>query len=254
MLTFDLTYFPTQRGPYNFDVPGGYPGYSAGADVDIDGNVILNDPESRWAGVMRYMPNTDFEANNYEFVEFWLLNPFLEKPDGSGHDPDEEGFLTFHLGNVSEDIMYDNLQFFENTIPVEEGNIPTRETSWGRVSLGIPKNDGFDTEGQALQDLGLDGLDNVAEKIKFQSYLESFPGEPVALNQDPSADDYAYFNDFDVFEDSDNILTRYSRFNNPEGNSPDISGEQRFTRGNPKPDKEDLNNNRSLDQGESFYE
>lgn len=254
LLTFDLTYFPTQRGPYNFDVPGGYPGYSAGADVDIDGNVILNDPESRWAGVMRYMPNTDFEANNYEFVEFWLLNPFLEKPDGSGHDPDEEGFLTFHLGNVSEDIMYDNLQFFENTIPVEEGNIPTRETSWGRVSLGIPKNDGFDTEGQALQDLGLDGLDNVAEKIKFQSYLESFPGEPVALNQDPSADDYAYFNDFDVFEDSDNILTRYSRFNNPEGNSPDISGEQRFTRGNPKPDKEDLNNNRSLDQGESFYE
>lgn len=255
LLTFDLSYFPTQRGPYNFDIPnGGYPGYSAGVTTDNQGNVILNEPETRWAGVMRYMPNSDFEANNYEYIEFWLLNPFLEKPDGSGHDPDEEGFLTFHLGNVSEDVMYDNLQFFENTVPTENLDIPTRETAWGEVSLGIPKNDGFDTEGQQEQDLGFDGLDNAGERTKFQDYLQLFPDQPVALNQDPSGDDYAYFNDFTVFEETDNILTRYSKFNNPEGNSPDISGEQRFTRGNPRPDKEDLNNNRSLDQGESFYE
>lgn len=257
LLTFDLTYFPTQRGPYNFDVPDGYPGYSSGAGVDLDGNVVLNNPEERWAGIMRYMPNNDFEANNYEFIEFWLLNPFLEKPDGSGHESDEEGFLTFHLGNVSEDIMFDNLQFFENTIPTEATNLPTRETAWGRVSLGIPKNDGFDTEGQREQDLGLDGLDNSGEAFQFQSYLEEYNnrfGQPQNLNADPSGDDYVYFNNFDVYQDSDNILTRYSRFNNPEGNSPDISGQQQFTRGNPRPDKEDLNNNRSLDQGESFYE
>ncbi len=256
LLTFDLTYDPTARGPYNFDRPnGGYPGFSFGVSVDdITGEVILDNPESRWGGIMRYMPNSDFEANNYEFIEFWLLNPFLEKPDSTGHLPNETGFLTFHLGNVSEDIMKDNLQFFENTIPTDDINIPTRDTEWGRVSLGIPKNDGFDTEGQALQDLGFDGLDNDNERIRFQDYLNEFNTQPVALFEDPSGDDYAYFNDFSKFEESDNILKRYSKFNNPQGNSPDISGSQRFVRGNPKPDKEDLNNNRSLDQGESFYE
>ena len=256
LITFDLTYNPDQRGPYNFDIPGGYPGISAGARA-VDDEIVLDDPESRWAGVMRYMPNSDFEATNYQFIEFWMLNPFLEKPDGTGHDIDESGFLTFHLGNVSEDIMYDNLQFFENSVPTSEESIPSRETAWGDVPLAIPNNDGFDAIGQQEQDLGLDGLDNENERRKFQDYIEAFEqdfGQVQSINIDPSADDYAYFNDFEVFEESDNILKRYSRFNNPEGNSPDISGENRFVRGNPKPDKEDLNNNRSLDQGESYYE
>ncbi len=255
LLTFDLTYMPDQRGPYNFDPPEGFGTLSRGSELNADGDdVRLKDPETRWAGVMRYMPNSDFEANNYEFVEFWLLNPFLEKPDGSGHLPDEEGFITFHLGNVSEDILADNLQFFENSLAPDSIEIPTKETSWGRVSLSVPKNDGFDRDGQQDQDLGLDGLDLEGERNKYQDYLNKFPGQPTRLNNDPSADDYAYFNDFDEFEQSDNILTRYSKFNNPEGNSPDVSGEDRFVRGNPRPDKEDLNNNRSLDQGESFYE
>lgn len=257
LLTFDLTYQPTKRGPYNFDGGQPIPGLTSGAFINDEEEVELNDPESRWAGIMRYMPNSDFEASNYQFIEFWMLNPFMTKPDGSGHDADESGFLTFHLGNVSEDIMFDNLQFFENTIPIDDEDLPTEETAWGRVSLGIPKNDGFDVEGQAEQDLGLDGLDNVQEAIKFQDYLTSFGSQPRELFNDPSGDDYVYFNDFDSpngFDQNDDILTRYSKFNNPEGNSPDVSNQDRFTRGNPRPDKEDLNNNRSLDQGESFYE
>ncbi|NNE14824.1 MAG: cell surface protein SprA [Saprospiraceae bacterium] len=257
LLTFDLTYNPTQRGPYNFDDADGFPGYTAGADVDDQGNVILRNPEDRWAGIMRYMSNSDFEASNYQFIEFWMLNPYLQKPDNSGHNPEDDGFLTFHLGNVSEDILRDNLQFYENTLPVGDEPVPTRDKAFGRVSLGIPKNDGFDNEGQQEQDLGLDGLDDTAERIKFQEYIESFGTDPQALKNDPSGDNYVYFNDFELpdgFNQDDDILTRYSKFNNPQGNSPDLSDATAFVRGNSKPDKEDLNNNRSLDQGESFYE
>lgn len=258
LFTFDMTYMPTERGPYNFDPVGGYPEIgSAGIELSPDQtDVVLKDPESRWAGIMRYMPNSDFEANNYEFIEFWLLNPFLEKPDGSGHEPDEQGFLTFHLGNISEDILQDNLQFFENSLSTADSiEIPIIETNWGKVPQVVPKNDGFVREAQDRQDLGLDGLNNNEEKIKFQDYLNSIPGQPQAVFNDPSNDDYCYFNDFDMcYSASDNVLLRYSKFNNPEGNSPDISQSEDFVRGNPRPDKEDLNNNRSLDQGESYYE
>jgi len=256
LLTFDMTYNPTQRGPYNFDPGGDGTDFSAGAVVNDAGEVILNEPETRWAGIMRYMQNSDFEASNYQFIEFWLLNPFMTKPDGTGHEADESGFMTFHLGNVSEDILRDNLQFYENTLPVGDEDLPIVDKAYGKVSLAIPKNDGFDIEGQAEQDLGLDGLNNAQERLRFQEYLQSFGGqEPQALLDDPSGDDYCFYNDFDeCFDEEDNLLVRYSKFNNPQGNSPDISGASTFTRGNPRPDKEDLNNNRSLDQSESFYE
>ena len=257
LLTFDMTYDPTKRGPYNFDGGVRTP-YSAGSTVNDAGEVTLLDPESRWAGIMRYMQNSDFEASNYQFIEFWLLNPFMEKPDGSGHDIDESGFMTFHLGNVSEDILRDNLQFYENTLPIGDEDLPIIDKAYGRVSLTIPKNDGFDVEGQMEQDLGLDGLDDIQEKIKFKDYLQSWgPVEPREVSLDPSGDNYCFYNNFDdpqCFDSEDNLLVRYSKFNNPQGNSPDISGSATFTRGNPRPDKEDLNNNRSLDQGESFYE
>ena len=45
--TFDLTFNPNIRGPYNFDLPGGTD-YSAGLDPS-SGNLI--DPESRWGGL-----------------------------------------------------------------------------------------------------------------------------------------------------------------------------------------------------------
>ena len=254
LLTFDMTYNPTQRGPYNFDGGNGTP-FSAGSTVNDAGEVSLKEPETRWAGIMRYMQNSDFEASNYQFVEFWLLNPFMEKPDGTGHDPDESGFMTFHLGNVSEDILRDNLQFYENTLPVGDENLPIVDKAYGKVSLAIPKNDGFDIEGQAQQDLGLDGLTDDQEQNKFKDYLESWGQiQPQEVFLDPSGDNYCYYNDDDCFDTNDDLLVRYSKFNNPQGNSPDISGVSTFTRGNPRPDKEDLNNNRSLDQGESFYE
>jgi len=264
--TFDLTYYPDERGPYNFDVPGGT-SVSAGANYSEQREkVILEDPESRWAGIMRFLPNTDFQAANYEFIEFWMLNPFMEKPDGTGHNANEEGFLTFHLGNVSEDILKDGEQFYENAIQVDSSiQTPVKTTEWGNVPLVLPNNNGFERDNQILQDLGLDGMNDLEERERFMDYLDQFPGGPRELIEDPAGDNFASFNDFNVYESTDDILTRYSRFNNPQGNSPDFNNQPAQTdpnnpnrnfsvRGQPRPDTEDLNNNRAPDSAESFYE
>ena len=83
---FDISYYPSLRGPYNFDIPGGHDGYSAGVKTNVDSAVILNEPATRWGGVMRSLTTTDFEAANIEYIEFWMLNPFIDKPTHNGRE------------------------------------------------------------------------------------------------------------------------------------------------------------------------
>ncbi|MDE5634962.1 MAG: cell surface protein SprA, partial [Muribaculaceae bacterium] len=64
--TLNLSFYPTERGPYNLDA----------TDIDNDGN--LTKPEKRWGGIMRRMDNTNFEQSNIEYIQFWLMNPFLD--------------------------------------------------------------------------------------------------------------------------------------------------------------------------------
>ncbi len=258
LLTFDMTYYPDERGPYNFDLPGGT-AFSEGIDTsrnDTD-RLYLSSPETRWAGIQRYLNNNDFEAANYEFIEFWMLNPFDSLPAPYEQSTDgEEGFLTFHLGNISEDILLDDQQFYENSLPQDGVAVEACPTSWGVVPLAAPINDAFAGQNFAAQDLGLDGLSNMAEFDKHESYINTLQSEfilPLAVSEDPAGDDYVYFNN-QRYQNEDNLLERYKLNNNPEGNSPDISNQQEFQRGNPIPDKEDLNNNKSLDSGESFHE
>ncbi len=105
----DVTIYPRERGPYNFDLPnGGYPGLSKGLSIKGE----LNEPATRWAGFMRELNTNDFEAANIEFVEFWMLNPYMDKSDGSAISDD--GTMYIDLGSISEDVMRDSRQFFEN--------------------------------------------------------------------------------------------------------------------------------------------
>ncbi len=261
LLTFDMTYYPSERGPYNFDVPGTGTDFSAGVDLDPNDNnkLILNEPETRWAGIQRYLNNNDFEANNYQFIEFWMLNPYHEMPQPHpGHDDNEEGYITIHLGNVSEDILLDDQQFYENSLPRDGESVESCETAWGKVPLNSPINDAFPGQNFSDQDLGLDGLNNSEELNKHESYIDALIAGlslPSSVAADPAADDFVFFNDEERFtEQDDNLLERYKYVNNPQGNSPDVSAQGNFQRGNPVPDKEDLNNNRSLDKGESYYE
>ncbi len=254
LLTFDVSYYPTERGPYNFDAPQGTP-FSAGIETDPATNDIrLRDPESRWGGIMRYIDgNNDFQAANIEYIEFWMLNPFMQRRDGD-HLDDESGTIFFHLGNVSEDILKDNLQFYENAIPLPEENVPTRNTAWGEIPLSIPNVDAFDRTNSAIQDQGFDGLDDNLERNQFRDYIDNVNSSLGLVNlTDPSNDNFISFLDNEVYPQGTPLNERYKRFNNPQGNV-ENRGSQRVGIGNPEPDSEDLNGNRSLEQSESYWQ
>ena len=255
--TFDMSFYPDERGPYNFDPPGGSD-VSAGASWDNDRNMmILENPEERWGGVMRFLQNNDFQQLNVEYIEFWMMNPFMDFADGTSHAPNESGFLKFNLGNVSEDVLKDNLQFYENGLTFDDNNpLPTIETEWANVPLLQPKTINFDLQNAAKQDLGLDGLSDAAENERFEEYVSAVLADnPSArIKLDPADDNFFTFNNDSIYSlETQSALERLKRFNNSEGNAPDQNPE-RFQRGKYTPDIEDLNQNRSLDQGENYYE
>ena len=258
LLTFDLSYYPDERGPYNFDPPNGIPGISDGLEFDNDQRCVkLRNPESRWGGITRYIQNNDFEAVNFEYIEFWMLNPYLNRRDGSAHPSDEEGFIYFNLGNVSEDVLKDNLQFYENAIPTPEENIPIENTAWGNIPLRIPNTNGFDLDDFEIQDLGYDGLNDAEEAQQFADYINEvknqFPGD-TCVEGDPSNDNFISYLNESVFANEDNLLNRYKRFNHAEGNHPNPGENNLANIGNPFPEAEDLNENNSLEQSEAYYE
>lgn len=251
LLTFDLTYYPDERGPYNFDPPQGIPGISAGGEYDnLTNTVKLRNPKERWGGIMRYLPNNDFQAANYQYVEFWMLNPFMDRRDNpDSHPPNEEGHIYINLGSVSEDVLKDNLQFYENSIPVPGERIPLRETAWGKVPLSIPNVQGFNQQNIEIQDLGFDGIGDGEEADIHRDYLAAYSN---LIGNDPSNDNFVAYLNEEIYPRGTDLLTRFKRNNHPESNVPTPSNRVRI--GNPYPDTEDLNDNRSLEQNESYYE
>ncbi len=263
--TFDLSYYPSERGPYNYDLPsvnGIGTIHSAGVEAnDSQTDIELKNPETRWGGIMRNFRNTDFEASNYQFIEFWMLNPYTsDRPDGV--DPTgDDGVIEFHFGNVSEDILADNLQFFENALPVGNQNVPVKQTGYGQAPLITPVTQGFDRENGMIQDVGFDGIDDEGEREKHKDYIDAISAMPggaaFASNTvavDPAADNFVAFNDPEI--SSQDLLTRFKNASNPENNLPDNSnatGAQEFVRGNRLPDTEDMNGNNSLEQGEGYW-
>lgn len=255
LFTFDISYYPSERGPYNFDRRGnGIPGYTSGFRIENE-KIKLNNPASRWGGIMRYFQNADFEAANYEFIEFWMLNPFMERRDGEVHPDGEEGEMVFNLGNVSEDIIKDNFLFFENAIPTSTLVVPTKNTVYGKATVSIPLVNGFDLREGRRQDLGFDGLTDEEEQDRFSSWLiENDLTQIPDVVRDPSNDNFVFFND-PSFAGETNLLNKFKSFNGPQGNAPlENSADNNFVRGNRFPDTEDLNNNKSLEQAESYYE
>ncbi|MBK7406751.1 MAG: cell surface protein SprA [Saprospirales bacterium] len=264
--TLDLTYYPNLRGSFNFDVPMGTP-YSAGLNADG----TLKNPETRWAGIMRAINTNDFQAANVEFIEFWLLSPFLD-PDGSGNaipnPTDYEGEIYFNLGNISEDILRDSRKFFENGLPDPTSENPEStviETQWGRVPITPQITTSFDADParRAAQDVGLDGLNDEQEKEFFADYLQQIQqgvlSGPIrdSIFADPSFDNYVYYNDRNAYGEDPDVLKRYFRYNNTQGNTPsasEASGNNTVTFGRTQPDMEDINNDLTLNETESYFQ
>ena len=267
--TFDLAYYPGERGPYNFDPPQGIPGISAGTSSDFGNEITplrLNEPETRWAGIMREMTTTDFQSANIEFVEFWMLSPFLDPTNARAAAPDaaqKQGTLLFDLGNVSEDILKDSRKFFENGLPGPAN--PTRpvdETVWSRVPVAQQITQGFDNdpETRAQQDVGYDGSNDEREAEKFADYLQQVEGAFGAqiadiVRRDPSNDNFFYFNNERYPEDAP-LLTRFRNWNGSEGNSAANNNTNNNLRQSTTnlPDDEDLNQDNTLNEAESYFQ
>lgn len=256
LYTFNIHFDPTRRGPYNFDVPGGTR-YSAGMNKD---NGKLENPKSRWAGIQRGLYNTDFEASNIETVEFFLLNPFMSKSDGSPIT--SGGNIYINLGDVSEDILRDGQMTFENGLPTTQNKTKYDSTAWGRVPLVqvITRSHNNNPEILKQQDLGYDGLDNKGEVLHYSSYLsrlQSSLSNPLifdSIRQDPANDDYKFFND-DVYPNGSTVTERYSKFNLPQGNTSFTEQSGTTIRNYTQyPESEDLNDDNAFDQADNYYE
>jgi cell surface protein SprA len=253
-VTFDVAYYPTEKGPYNFDVNAST--YSKG----IDANGKLVEPKTRWGGIMRSIDQTDFETGNVQYIEFWMQDPYVLNPTSTGGD------LYFHLGNISEDILRDGRRFFENGLNTP--NIPAvidTTSVWGRVpanSIQITNAFSNDPSDRPYQDVGLDGMNDDMERGKFQSYLANLAlrfgaASPVyqkALS-DPSIDNFKHYRDGTYDQEDANILQRYKDINNPQGNSP-VAGanDQTVTANTLYPDQEELNRDNTLNELEEYFQ
>lgn len=251
ILTFDMAYYPEERGQYNYEV--GPTAHSEG----IDANGRLRDPESRWGGIMREIDNTDFEAANIEYIEFWVLDPFIYNPNSRG------GSLYINLGNISEDIQKDSRMLFENGLQEPNSLVPMDTTAWGVVPITKPITNAFDNDPdkRQWQDLGLDGLNNDSERNYFTDYLaalQAFGVTSDALQKatnDPSSDDYHYYLGDDYDSQQLPILTRYKRVNNQQGNSPVSTGSQTLSEAATNiPDSEDLNRDFTVNEAEEYFQ
>ncbi len=252
LFTLDLSYFPEERGPYNYETTP--TPYSKG--VNAGGK--LNNPETRWGGIMRTIDGTsDFEAANIEFIQFWVLDPFLFP------GANRKGNLYLQLGNLSEDILKDSRKQYENGLPRPNGGTTVDTSSWGVTpTIQNALTNSFDADPDVIkkQDVGLDGLDDDAEKNYFSPYLSRLStvvSNATVLdkaNTDPSGDNYK-FNRDGSFVGDDGVITRYKDFSNTQGNSSNNLNSGNVN-GNSKtqPDNEDLNNDNTLNETEEYFQ
>ena len=246
----NLAYYPSEPGPYNFNV----------TDLQADGT--LQNPQRNWGGMMRKLDTNDFEQANIEYIEFWMLDPFIysrEEADAA----DYGGDFYINLGEVSEDILRDGKKFYESGMPVD-GSKSYTYTQWGKIPTQSTVTYAFATTSgsRALQDMGFNGLTDAEEQEFYKSaYLDQIQGK---VNQavfdsifaDPARDDYHYFRGSDWDEMRAPILQRYKYINNPQGNSPDSDSrsESYDTSYKSTPDVEDINQDYTLNEYEKYFQ
>jgi len=258
LYVLNLAYYPTEKGPYNYDTDG-----IAGISAGMDDNGKLRNPETRWAGISQALTTNDFEEANIEFVEFWVQDPFLVPKEGVTPNT-TGGDLYLNFGNVSEDILRDSRQAFENGLPTSETVINVDSTKWGRVPVLPRITQDFANEpagARQYQDVGLDGLSDVDEASFFNDYISSIAAKygeasPIykKIINDPSGDDYLFFLDPSYDEVQAGILDRYKNYNNQEQNS--SSNEETGVTASPvlTPDMEDLNGDYTLTENEAYFQ
>ncbi len=217
--TLDLTYFPSERGPYN-------------------NNSSFNlTPKENYGGIMRSLNSTNFEQGNVEFIQFWVLDPYVGNGSATATNT---GKIYFNLGEISEDILKDGRKQYENGLGPDQVLVNPRPI-WGDVPASQSLIYAFDADAnnRKNQDVGLDGLSNSGEA----SVYNNFAGEA-----DPAADDYTYY-----LNTSGGIKERYKNYNGVDGNSAvDINDPNRGA--STVPDVEDVNRDNTMNTINAYYE
>ena len=252
----NVSYYPNERGPYNLD-------------THMDGEGRLLNPRDRWGGITRRMDIRDFEAANIEYLEFWLMDPFVNDTLGTSRGGD----LYFNLGEISEDILKDGKKFFENGLPVDGDSAAVDYTVWGKYPRRQSTVYAFDNsrgdESRRLQDVGLNGLSSEEEKSypAYRDYLDELgtrlTGETLSHMQedahspfnDPAGDSFRHYRGTEQDRRQMSILDRYKYFNGTEGNSLSPEDESAYsTASRATPDIEDIDNDNTLNENESYYQ
>ena len=248
--TFDMAYFPGERGPYNYN-----------PNIDGAGKkfTAAERPQDKFGGISRAITfDTDFDNANVEYLEFWMMDPFINSARGLANVVDKDGNnqpnttggeFVINLGNVSEDALKDGNQHeFENGLPVPgaDSTGQARRTVYGKVTRQQFLTDAFNAApgARAAQDVGLDGVGDADEQAQTQY------GAPYTNLPDPSADDFRHHLDPSYDQSDTKILGRYKNYNGYDGNSPENSqlSSTAF------PDKEDLNRDNVVQDVERYYE
>ena len=275
----DISYFPSERGVYNFN-----------RKLDAKGN--LPNPTQNFGAVTRAITSdTDFDNANIETLEFWMMDPLLTPEAGgtvraTGTPIDVAnsrvratigGKLVFHLGDISEDFVPDHYSNFENGIPAGEkiltGNLQNIEqTIWGVAPRQQFVTNTFttgDNGTRSVQDVGLDGLpdksdDALNESTFFSSYLTEIgkivSGDALSdIKADPAGDNfYHYLNE--RYNSTSSLILRYKNYSGIENNSPSTSSASANTNSgftessSQQPDREDLNQDNTINETEAYYE
>lgn len=250
----NLAYYPNQRGSWNYNFN------------QINSKGELTDPENKWGGIQRALTSPDFENLNVEFIEFWLMDPYAEDIENGIDRQATAPTLYINLGDISEDVLKDGRKSFEQGLPKTSELANVTETAWGRVSTRQAVTNAFDVDAGArqYQDLGLDGLNNNDERVKFQEQLAQLLSNNTISEEvketilnDPSADNFRYFRGQGIDDHpitSDNILERYRYYSGTENNSPINTNLQYTPQSTSLPDGEDINNDFTLNQSENYFQ
>jgi len=218
--TLDLSYYPSERGPYNNNP-----------------NFSTSPATSNFGGIMRALNSTNFEQGNVEYIQFWVMDPYV----GNGEAPTTNtGKIYFNLGEISEDVLKDGRKQYENGLGPDQIMV-NPQPLWGDVPASQSLIYAFDTNAnnRKNQDVGLDGLPSSREGSVYTNYA----GEP-----DPAADDYTYYLNTDG-----GVLDRYKNYNGVEGNSA-VSIDDPNRGSTTLPDVEDINRDNTMSTINAYYE
>ena len=226
--TLDLTYYPNERGPYNFNPA-----------INVSTQTLPN-PRDNWGGIMRALSTTNFEQSNVEYIQFWMMDPYYSADPSVAASSTNNGKVVLNLGDISEDILKDGRKFYENGLPSVGSTVPTYTSVWGKIPSSQSLVYAFDTNAanRAVQDIGLDGLSDEEERALYPNF---------GSLADPAGDNYQYF-----VEASGTVIERYKNYNGTQGNSPvDLSNNSRGS--TTKPDTEDINGDNTLNTIEAYF-